>query len=124
MSKKKDDRPLTFKIANWYGIVFSAMFLLYGGVKVILSVLDHTYQNMGQPIVFALIGMVLFSFVLAYWELKAWGWYGLVGINGLVIVLALFNFSHYENLVLIVLSGIALFALLSPRTKHYLFKKE
>jgi hypothetical protein len=124
MSKKKDDRPLTFKIANWYGVIFASMFLLYGGVKVILNILDRNYQNMGQPFAFALIGVVLFSFVIAYRELKVWGWYGLVGINGLVILLALLDFSHYENVVVMILSGIALYALLSPQTKNYLFKRQ
>ncbi|MFQ6007657.1 MAG: hypothetical protein ACE5K8_01775, partial [Candidatus Zixiibacteriota bacterium] len=57
-----------------------------------------------------------------YRELKAWGWYGLVGINSLVILIALFGYSHYENIVLIILSGIALYALFSPQTKQYLFK--
>jgi hypothetical protein len=115
---------LTFKIANWYGVIFASMFLLYGGVKVILNILDRNYQNMGQPFAFALIGVVLFSFVIAYRELKVWGWYGLVGINGLVILLALLDFSHYENVVVMILSGIALYALLSPQTKNYLFKRQ
>ena len=123
MPKKHDDRPLMFKVAHWYGIILSIMFLLYGGVKVVLGILDHTYNDLAQPIIFALVGLVLIAIVFAYRELKAWGWYGLVGINGLVILMALFGYSHYENIVLIILSGIALYALLSPQTKQYLFKR-
>jgi hypothetical protein len=124
VAKKHDDRPLTFKVAHWYGIILSVMFLLYGGVKVVLGILDHTYNDLAQPIIFALVGLVLISIVFAYRELKAWGWYGLVGINSLVILIALFGFSHYENIVLLILSGIALYALLSPQTKQYLFKRQ
>ncbi len=100
------------------------MFLLYGGVKVVLGILDRTYNDLAQPIIFALVGLVLISIVFAYRELKAWGWYGLVGINSLVILMALFGYSHYENIVLIILSGLALYALLSPQTKQYLFKRQ
>lgn len=124
MQKSKDNRPLTFKLANWYGFIFSAVFLVYGSVKVILGVLDRNYTDLGAPILFALVGLVLISFAFAYKELKAWGWYGLVVINCLVILLALFGYSHYESIILIILSGIALYSLLSPQTKQYVFKRQ
>ncbi len=124
MPKTKDNRPLTYKLASWYAFTFSAVFLIYGGVKVILGVLDRNYAELGQPVIFGLIGVVLISVAFAYRELKIWGWYGLVAVNSLVILLALFGFSRYENIILIVLSGVALYALLSPQTKQYVFKKQ
>ncbi len=124
MSKKKDNRPLTYKLANWYGFIFSAVFLVYGGVKVILGILDHNYSELGEPIIFGLIGILLITVAFAYKALKTWGWYGLVAINCLVIVLALFGYSHYESVVLIILSGVALYSLLSPQTKQYIFRQQ
>lgn len=124
MQKKKDKRPLTFNVAKWYSFIFSTIFLLYGGVSVVLAILDRNYANLGQPIIFALLGVVLISFAFAYRELKAWGWYGLVAINGLVILFALYEYSNYENIVLIIFSGIVLYSLFSPQTKECLFKKQ
>ena len=124
MLKKKDNRPLTYMLAKWYAYVFSVVFLMYGSVKVILGVLDRNYHDLGQPIIFGLIGVVLISVAFAYKELKTWGWYGLVVINSLVILLAIFSYSRYENIILIILSGIALYSLLSPQTKQYVFKRQ
>jgi len=121
--KKKDDRPLAYKLVNWYAFVFSAVFLIYGGVKVILGILDRNYHALGQPIVFCLIGGILITVAFAYKELKTWGWYGLVAINCLVVLLALFGYYHYENIILIILSGMVLFALFTPQTKQYVFKR-
>ena len=122
--KKKDDRPLTYKLVNWYAFIFSTVFLVYGGVKVILGILDRNYHDLGEPIVFCLIGGILITVAFAYKELKTWGWYGLVVINCLVILLALFGYYHYENIILIILSGIVLIALFTPQTKQYVFKRQ
>ena len=124
MPKRKDNRPLTYKLASWYAFIFSAVFLIYGSVKVILGVLDRNYAELGEPIIFGLIGVVLISVAFAYKELKTWGWYGLVAINSLVILLAIFGFSRYENIILIILSGLALYFLLTPQTKQYVFKRQ
>jgi hypothetical protein len=124
MPKRKDNRPLTYKLASWYAFIFSAVFLIYGGVKIILGVLDRNYDELGQPIIFGLIGIALISVAFAYKELKTWGWYGLVAINSLVILLALFGFSRYENIILIILSGLVLYFLLTPQTKQYVFKRQ
>ena len=56
-----DKTPLTFKLAGWYGVVFAALFLLYGGVKLVLSFLDHNYDDMSQPVIFLFIGLGLLS---------------------------------------------------------------
>ena len=123
MTDSSDDRPLTYKIAMWYGYVFSGVFLLYGGVKIILSILDRNYQDIFQPIFFVVMGVILISFVFAYRELKSWGWYGLLVINCLVVIGAIIGYDRYENIVLLILSVVALYALFAPATKSYLFKR-
>ncbi|MEA3296814.1 MAG: hypothetical protein U9R56_02995 [candidate division Zixibacteria bacterium] len=119
----KDNRPLTFKLAAWYGYIFSGMFLLYGGINIVLSFLDHSYDDLGKPIAVLAIGLVLLIPVIAYTELKVWGYWSLVGVNALVVLLSIIGFSHIENLILLVLSGIALYTLLSANTKNYLFQQ-
>ncbi len=123
MESKKVSRPLTFQLARWHGFIFSAIFLVYGGVKIILGVLDRNYTDLGQSLLFVLLGLVLISFAYAYNELRKWGWYGLIAINALVVVFAIYGYSHIENLVLLVISGVVLYALFSAQTKRYLFKE-
>ena len=118
----KDSRPLTYRLPGWYALVFSIVFLLYGGVTVILGFLDHQYDDLAEPIAFLAIGLVLITPTIAYRESKRWGYHGLVVINSVVVVLAIFGYRDYLNLVLLVLSAGALVALLSPATKEYLSK--
>ncbi len=122
MTEKKDDRPLTYRIAGWHGFAFAGVFLLYGGVTIILDILDRNYDNLIQPILFAILGLILISVVFAYKEGKTWGWYGLVVINCLIIIGCLFGLKRYENIVLFVLSAAALYMLFASSTKDYLFR--
>ena len=119
---QSEDTPLTFKLAGWYGLVLAGLFLLYGGVKLVLSFLDHNYDDMSQPVVFLFIGLGLLIPVLGFRELKKWGYWGMIGINVLVVVLALFDTGYYENVVLMVFSLAALSTLLAPPTRQYLFR--
>ena len=115
------ENPLTFNIAKWYGYVFAVVYVLYGGVKIVLGALDHNYDDMAQPLLFLLLGVILITPAFAFRDLRRWGWYGLVGINGLVVLLSLFMITHFESWVLIVFSGIALAALFAPATKERFF---
>ncbi len=123
MSEKKDDSPLTYRIAAWYGFIISGIFILYGGVKIILNILDRNYDDLSQPILFLVLGLVLVMFAFAYNELKKWGWYGLIVINSLIIISAAVGFRQYENMVILVISAAALYALFSSSTKEYLFRQ-
>ena len=125
----KKNAPLTYNIAVWYGYILSIIFLIYGGVKLILSFLDRSYSEVGELIIFTIIGVVLIAIVLAFKELKSWGWYGLIGVNGLVVLFTLRNliansrsesFLLYENIVLLLFSALALYTLLAPQTRRYL----
>ena len=121
MTEERDDRPLTYRMAGWYGFIISGIFLLYGGVKIVLSILDRNTDELLQPIQFLILGVVLISFAFAYKEAKKWGWYGLIAMNSLIVISAAIGYEHYENIVLLILSGVALWALFSSSTKEYLF---
>jgi len=119
IEEKTIDESLSYKIALWHGYILAGIFLLYGGVQIVLSILDRDYSVMGQMILFAAIGLVLLMTVLSYGERKKIGWYGLIAVNGLIIVSALFGYSYYENIILLVLSTISLYMLFSNETKKY-----
>ncbi len=53
-----DQRPTTFVLVKWYGYVFSLFFLLYGGVNIILGVLDRDYTQTPKSLVFLIIGII------------------------------------------------------------------
>ncbi len=124
MIDRQDKRPISVKVAGWYGFIFAAIFLIYGGVEIILSFLDRNYAALMQPILFTIFGLVLVSFAYAFKELRKWGWYGLVIVNSLVVVVALIGFRQYENIILAILSATALFALFVHPTKEYLFRHQ
>ena len=113
-------RPFTYAISSIYGFIFALFFVLYGGVKVILSFLDHTYDAMTAPIIFTFIGLLLMSFAIAYRDLKNWGWYGLIGVNSIVILLGLISISKSGNIAVVLFSAGALYGLLAPSTRECL----
>ncbi|HUV30437.1 MAG TPA: hypothetical protein VMY05_05010 [Acidobacteriota bacterium] len=123
MSARTEHVPVVFNIVKWYGYVFASSYLLYGAVKIVLAVLDRKYDSMAQPFIFLLFGLILISVTLAFRETKKWGWYGLVALNVIVIIGALFGLSHAENYILIILSLGALGALFAPATKRCFFDR-
>jgi hypothetical protein len=117
-----DKMPLFFTFAKWYGYVLAIMFLLYGGVKIVLGVMDRNYDGFAGFVIFLLYGLILISIVLAYRDRKTWGWYSMLVLNGLIILLSLLTLSHLSSYVLIVFSVLAIAALLTPETKAVIFK--
>ena len=111
-----------YSAVKWHGYVIAGVFLVYGGIKIVLSFLDRTFADVGQSFVFLLVGVALVTVAMAYRDMKLWGWYGLVAINAAVILLSLFGLGHIESIVLLVVSLIALTALLSPSIKSCVFK--
>ena len=109
--------PVTFLLAKWYGYVLSVIFLLYGGVSIILGILDRDYSNTGQLLVFLVIGIILVTLVIGFRDGKLWGWYGQIGVHGLVIILALFHPLNPYNWLLIVLSAGTIGLLFAPPTR-------
>ncbi len=120
--KKKDKGPMSYQIARWHGIVFSAIFLIYGVVKIILGILDRNYSDMVEPFMFLLLGLILVSFVIGFTELRKWGWQGLVVINGLVVLLSLIGYAHVESYLLLIASAVVLYLLFSAETRGHLLK--
>ncbi len=120
--KKKDKGPMSYQIARWHGIVFSAIFLIYGVVKIILGILDRNYSDMIEPFMFLLLGLILVSFVIGFTELRKWGWQGLVAINGLVVVFSPLKYARVESYVLLVASAVVLYLLFSADTRAHLIK--
>ena len=60
MSSQEYQRgPISFEIAKWLGYIFAAMYILYGGVQIILGVLDRSYSGFAQWSIFLLLGVVL-----------------------------------------------------------------
>jgi hypothetical protein len=114
---------VTFIIAKWYGYVLSATFLLYGGVKIVLSFLDRTYADMASSAFFLILGIMLISVAFAYRDRKAWAWYGELAINAIIAVVSVFQLrTHSESIVLLILSAVILALLLAPPTKEVVFK--
>jgi hypothetical protein len=117
----EEKAPLTFLLAKWYGYILAGVFLLYGGVSLILSVLDRDYSQTGKFLVFLAVGIVLAAIAMAFRDRRPWGWYGQLGLQGLVVVLALFHPTNPYNWILIALSLASLWLLWTPRTKGEIF---
>jgi len=115
-----DDRPFFYKLASRYALIFAGLFIVYGGVSVVLGFLDRKYDDLADPIMILLYGLVLLAPALAFRERKIWGYWGLVIVNVVVVVNSAVDYSHYENLILLVLSLAALSTLFAPSTKQYL----
>jgi peptidoglycan/LPS O-acetylase OafA/YrhL len=113
--------PWSYLLAKWYGYVLALIFLLYGGVSVILGILDRDYTNTNKFLLFFLIGVVLITIAVGFRDRKVWGWYGLLGLHGMVIILALFHPLNPYNWILIILSATSLALLLVGTTKGEIF---
>lgn len=128
MSDSSTKRPLSFQLARWHGFVFSSIFLIYGGVKIVLSILDRNYTDIAQPIIFAILGAILIAFAFAYSERLSWGWYGLVVLNALVIIASLFDYTRITDIALLAINAVIMIfsiavivALFKPDTKRLIF---
>ncbi|PWB75937.1 hypothetical protein C3F09_01365 [candidate division GN15 bacterium] len=117
----KQHRPLTYLLVLWYSYIFAATYVLYGAVSLILAVLDRNYTDLMTPLVMLMIGIVLVVAALGFRDLKAWGWYSLVVVHGLVILRAIFSLAQIDSVVLAILSLAALVCLFVPPTRLYLF---
>ncbi|MGH8016255.1 MAG: hypothetical protein ACREBV_08705, partial [Candidatus Zixiibacteriota bacterium] len=57
-------RPITYAFSSVYGFLFALFFLIYGGVKVILSFMDHNYDTLRDPILFTIVCSILVAFAM------------------------------------------------------------
>lgn len=114
------EKSLPFNIAKWQGYVIAAMYLLYGGVKIIFGILDNDYSNFTSLIFWFGFGVVLIMFVLAYSGHKLWGWIGLLVFNAYAAIWSLAKFSEVGSAAVMVLALIGIVALLWPSTRQTL----
>ena len=112
--------PITYLIGKWYGYVFAAMYILYGGVKIILGVLDRNYEDFGSALIFLALGIIIVAVATGYRETKKWGWTGMVAVVGLVILWSLFDIGNELNWIILALSLVSLGALLAGSTREYI----
>ncbi len=96
--------PAGFLILKWWGYIFSASFLLYGGVNIILGVLDRNHSQTPTSLVFLCLGIMLISISIAFRERRRWGWYGMVVVHGLVVIWSLIGYSEGLNFIFLVAS--------------------
>ena len=118
--EQEQNRPLSFLLSLWHGYLIAGIFLLYGGVKIVLSFLDKDFSGMVSLIMFSALGLILLLIAIAYSEGKKFGWYGLISMNGLIVISTLMNYDILESIIILILSLIALFMLFKPETKNYL----
>lgn len=112
------DRPVSFWIVLWHAYVLSIMFLLFGGVKLLLGLLDRQYDEMVPSGLFFGIGLVIIILAWRFRDLERFGWFGLIAVNGAIIVMSLFGMKEDSlNVVLLVSSLVVLTLALLPATK-------
>ena len=117
----KVHRPWTFVVPKWYGYILGLMFALYGGVKIVLGALDHTYEGVGQLGIFLLLGIFIMGLAFGFRDTRRWGWYGLVTVNGLVVLISLWGLRNPYNVLFLILSVASLGLLFMPGTKTEVF---
>jgi len=115
-TKYKGEEASTFMNLLGYDAM-ALVFLLYGGVSIVLGILDRDYSNTGQLLVFLGIGMALVTLMVGFRDRKMWGWYGQVGAHALVMILVLFHPTNPYNWLLFLLSGATVGLLFAPPTR-------
>lgn len=116
--------PITFSIVLWHAYLLSTMFLLYGGVKLLLGILDRQYDDMLPSGLFFGIGLLIVNIAWRFRERDWFGWYGLLAVNGAIVVMGLWGAQQEPlNLVLMVSSLIMLTLALLPATKSRFSRK-
>ena len=124
MTKRDSNLPVTFIISKWWGYIFSGFYLLYGGVSIILSMMDTNiksdYDSIMQSVLSLLIGIILITIVTAFRDGKRWGWYGLIAINVLTIGMLVTRLSDPSSLILGLICLVATILLFLPATKEQL----
>ncbi len=121
MTDSSETRPLPFRIVKWYGFIFSGMYVLWGGVSILLKILDRDTSTLAQPIIVLLLGLAMLAVCYAFRDAKTPGWYGLLTINGLIILNALIGFRDPLNLVYLVVSAAAIGLMLTSPVRQIFF---
>jgi len=120
VTEEIEKSPIPVRIIGWFGIGFALTYLLWGSVHIILSILDRTYTDMGQNIIFILIGIPILLAAIAYKNMQRWGWFALTGIFLFSIIWLIFKYTDIYGIILIAAMVIAFIGSLLPSVrKHY-----
>ncbi len=124
MTTNEQNLSMTFLLSKWWGYIFSIFYLLYGGVSIVLSLMDSNVkadpETMMQSFAFLAIGAILISVVFAFRDLKSWGWFGLIGINIISILSLSTRLNDLASLILAIVCLVAVVLLFLPSTKNEL----
>lgn len=93
------------------------MYILYGGVSIVLAFLDRNYKDMKAPVLFVAIGILVLVFSYAFRDRKMYGWYGLLVVNCAVILLSIFTLKLYGAVAILVLAVGAVVTLFAGSTR-------
>lgn len=117
----EEPRNWPFWAVKWYGYIFALMFIFYGGLKLVLGALDRVYTDTPEHVVYLVEGLILLGLTMGFKERKNWGWYGMVALNGLVVLSALVTLKQLYNIPFLVLSLAALGTLFSKPVRGEFF---
>ena len=118
--KETESLPVEIKILYWFGIIFGAMFMLYGVVSIVLSFMDRTYQGIGGNFVILIYGAPFIIASIGLKNLQKWGWFFYTGLMVLVLILTLFGQVDLYGILIIILMVLALGGMMLPSVrKHY-----
>lgn len=117
---KGEARPITFLIALWWGYLLAAMYILYGGVSIVLAFLDRNFRDIWSQVLFVAVGILVLVFAYDFRDRKMFGWYGLLVVNCAVLLLSIFTLKFYGAPIILLLALVGLAALFVPSTREYL----
>ncbi len=123
MTDKSQKLPLTYTISKWYGFLFAGTYVLYGGVSIVLDIMDRSFDNTLRSVIFLVLGIILTTVAFAYRDRKAWGWYGMMSVVVLSMLLLLPNIGALTSIIMFAISAVALGLLVVPATKNLIFKR-
>ena len=80
-----------------YGIVFSAMFLVYAFANIGLAILDSDYSGIGAPLIYGAYAVVHLVVNNAFKATHRWGSQGLIVIYALWMAIAVIKFFTIDG---------------------------
>ena len=118
--------PLTYKIALYYNYIIALIFVVYGGVKLVLSFLDNNSGEIPTLILFTIYGIIFVTLAQAFKDQKKWGATGLLVVNAFFIVDIIYTSFKLDtqmvvlNIILAVFSAAIIYCLIAQPTKQFL----
>ncbi len=80
-----------------YGLVYSAMFLVYAFANIGLAILDSDYSSIGAPLIYGAYAVVHLVINNAFKAEHSWGSQGLIVIYAIWMAIAVIKFFGVEG---------------------------